>query len=140
MSDTPLGPGWWQASDGKWYPPRANQGPLGKPERIGILILLSIVTLGLYGIYWAYKCHEEVKQHTGEGVGGAIGALIYVVAGIVTLFLLPIEIKKMYERDGRESPVSASTALWILLFVIPWYVKVQRALNDYWIAKGAPAP
>lgn len=23
MSDTPQGPGWWQASDGKWYPPQA---------------------------------------------------------------------------------------------------------------------
>ncbi|MEJ5255890.1 MAG: DUF4190 domain-containing protein [Acidimicrobiales bacterium] len=21
MSDTPQGPGWWQASDGRWYPP-----------------------------------------------------------------------------------------------------------------------
>ena len=23
MSDTPQGPGWWQASDGKWYPPQS---------------------------------------------------------------------------------------------------------------------
>lgn len=22
MSDAPQGPGWWQASDGKWYPPQ----------------------------------------------------------------------------------------------------------------------
>ncbi len=22
MSDTSMGQGWWQASDGKWYPPR----------------------------------------------------------------------------------------------------------------------
>jgi hypothetical protein len=24
MSDTPLGPGWWIASDGKWYPPQSQ--------------------------------------------------------------------------------------------------------------------
>jgi hypothetical protein len=24
MSDAPQGPGWWQASDGKWYPPEQN--------------------------------------------------------------------------------------------------------------------
>ena len=24
MSDTPQGPNWWQASDGKWYPPEAH--------------------------------------------------------------------------------------------------------------------
>lgn len=29
MSDAPSGPGWWQASDGKWYPP--EQAPGGTP-------------------------------------------------------------------------------------------------------------
>lgn len=27
MSDTSQGPGWWQASDGKWYPPEAGAAP-----------------------------------------------------------------------------------------------------------------
>ena len=26
MSDTSQGPGWWQASDGKWYPPEQSPG------------------------------------------------------------------------------------------------------------------
>lgn len=122
---------------GGGYP---SAGPLGRPEKIGVQILLAIVTFGIYGIYWAYKCHEEIKNHTGDGIGGAVGAVVYFLAGIVTLFLLPIEIEKMYKRDGRESPVSATTAFWILLFGIPWYVKCQQALNEYWIAKGAPPP
>lgn len=113
---------------------------IGKRRRIGLQILVSIVTFGLYGVYWAYISHEEVKQYSGEGVGGPIGALIYFVAGIITLFLLPIEIKKMYEKDGQQSPVSAVTAFWILLFAIPWYVKCQAALNDFWESKGAPEP
>lgn len=29
MSDTPQGPGWWQASDGKWYPPEQAPGTGG---------------------------------------------------------------------------------------------------------------
>lgn len=113
---------------------------IGKRRKIGLQILVSIVTLGFYGVYWAYTSHEEVKQYSGEGVGGALGALIYFVAGIITLFLLPIEIKKMYEKDGQQSPVSAATAFWILLFGIPWYVKCQAALNDFWASKGAPEP
>jgi hypothetical protein len=116
----------------------ANTGPIGKQRNIGTQILLSVVTFGLYGVYWAYQSHEDVKQHSGEGVGGVVGAVIYVFVGIVTLFLLPIEIKKMYEQDGRESPVSAATAFWVLLFGIPWYVKCQAALNRYWASKGAP--
>ncbi len=152
MSNVSQGEGWWMASDGLWYPPTPasgpppggsvvpGQGPIGKRENIWLLALWSVLTLGLYGIYWAYKCHEEIKVHSGEGVGGVVGALIYFFVGIVTLFLLPIEIQKMYERDGRKSPVSAVSAFWILLFVVPWYVKCQAALNDYWEAKGAPAP
>ena len=27
MSDASQGPGWWQASDGKWYPPEAKLPP-----------------------------------------------------------------------------------------------------------------
>jgi hypothetical protein len=113
---------------------------VGKRRKIGLQILVSIVTFGIYGIYWAYVSHEEVKQYSGDGVGGVIGAVIHVFAGVITLFLLPIEIKRMYEKDGQVSPVSAATAFWILLFGIPWYVKCQGALNDFWASKGAPEP
>ena len=29
MSDTSQGPGWWQASDGKWYPPEQHERARG---------------------------------------------------------------------------------------------------------------
>lgn len=120
--------------------PPGGFGPVGKQRPVGKQIILSVVTFGIYGVYWVYVNHEEVKQHTAEGLGGALGAVIYVFVGIVTLFLLPIEIQRMYERDGRESPVGPATAAWILLFFIPWYVKCQDALNEYWASKGAPEP
>ena|SRR5438128_2726911 len=31
MSDVSQVPGWWQASDGKWYPPQATPGPATSP-------------------------------------------------------------------------------------------------------------
>jgi hypothetical protein len=31
MSDTAQGPGWWQASDGKWYPPDQTAGAGARP-------------------------------------------------------------------------------------------------------------
>ena len=31
MTDTPLTPDWWQASDGKWYPPESRQAPPPPP-------------------------------------------------------------------------------------------------------------
>jgi hypothetical protein len=118
---------------------RVASGPIGYQRNIGTQILLSIVTLGLYAPYWAYTSHEDIRRHTDDGVGGVFGVLIWIFAGFVTLFLLPIEIQRMYEADGRQSPVRASTAFWILAFGIPWFVKCQRALNEYWASKGAPA-
>ena len=53
---------------------------------------------------------------------------------------IPNEIKNSYERDGRQSPVSAIWGLWFLLPLIGniiWYLKVQRVLNEFWLSKGA---
>lgn len=33
MSDTSQGPGWWQASDGRWYPPTARPGTPTPPAQ-----------------------------------------------------------------------------------------------------------
>src|SRR5688500_18582318 len=35
MSDTPQGPGWWQASDGKFYPPQPQTQPPPPPMGVG---------------------------------------------------------------------------------------------------------
>jgi Domain of unknown function (DUF4190) len=35
MSDTSQGPGWWLASDGKWYPPEAWTGPPRQSDAVG---------------------------------------------------------------------------------------------------------
>ena len=119
-----------------------NTGPLGRSRGILFVILISILTLGIYYLYWVYKNHEEVKEHSGQGIGGVLGLVIALVVGFVTPFVLPSEIRKMYERDGRESRVSGWTGLWatlgILILVGPivWFVKVQGALNRYWRIKS----
>jgi len=119
-----------------------NTGPLGKERGTVAVILLSIVTLGIYYLVWVYKSQEEIKQHSGQGVGGVIGLVIALVVGFVTAFVLPSEIGKMYAQDGRESRVNGWTGLWatlgILILVGPivWMVKVQNELNRYWQLKG----
>jgi hypothetical protein len=104
--------------------------------------LLSLVTCGIYALYWAYLTFEELKQHNGEGLGGGLGALLsWLVAG---WFLVIVEIQKMYQADGRESPVEPIEGLWLLIPIAGWFLymnRVQVALNDYWVTKGAaPLP
>jgi hypothetical protein len=125
----------------------SNTGPLGQRRGVAFVILISLVTLGIYFLYWTYKTFEEMKQHTGEGLGGVIGLVIALVVGIVNSFVIPSEVGQMYKGDGREAPVSGITGLWVLLPLVGWIiwvVKVQGALNRYWDSKGAgaaePAP
>jgi len=110
----------------------------GRARGIGFGFLLFIVTFGFYSWYWAFKTHEEMKQRTGDGVGGVIGLVIWILITAVSAFVIPSEIGSMYRKDGRESPVSGWTGLWFFpgaILIIPaivWFVKVQRALNRYW--------
>jgi uncharacterized protein DUF4234 len=119
-----------------------NTGPLGQPRGIGFGILMFIITLGFYGWYWAFKTHEEIKQHSGEGLGGVLGLVVWIVASFVSAFVIPSEIGKMYKKDGQEPPVTGWSGLWLVpgaVLVIPaivWFVKVQGALNRYWAAKA----
>jgi Domain of unknown function (DUF4234) len=123
----------------------SNTGPTGQPRGICFGILLYIVTIGIYGIYWSYKTHEEMKQHTGEGLGGVVGLVIWLLINPVSAFVIPSEVGKMYTRDGQEAPMTGWTGLWLfpgVLLVVPaivWFVKVQGALNRYWEGKAQPA-
>ena len=115
-------------------------GPLGKPRGIGFAILISIVTLGIYTFYWVFKTQEEVKEHSGIGIGGVLGFVVYLLVSPVTWFLIPSEVGKMFKADGREAPFSGWTGLWILLPIVGafvWFFKVQGALNRYWESKAA---
>ncbi len=118
-------------------------GPKGKVRSPLAVILLGIITLGIYTLYWWYASFKEMKEHSGQGIGGALGLLIGFFFFIVNLFIMPSEVKGLYERAGRESPISAATGCWILLPLIGlfvWFFKVQGALNRYWEDLAGPAP
>jgi hypothetical protein len=121
-------------------PSGRTAGPVGQPRSPGLQILLFIVTLGIYGIFWVYWQHKELKEYRGAGIGGGIGVVVYILVGIVTVFLLPSEIKQLYEEDGREAPFSPLIGFWVFLPIVGafiWYFKVQGALNEFWVSKGA---
>jgi hypothetical protein len=82
------------------YP--GSAGPLGKPRGIGFAILLFIVTVGIYGLYWVYKTQEEMKQHTGEGIGGVLGLVVWILLTPVSAFVIASEVGNMYAKAGRS--------------------------------------
>ncbi len=123
--------------------------PDGHPRGVLFGILLFIVTAGLYGWYWAFQTHEEMKRRTGEGLGGVLGLVVWILFPFVSAFAIPSEVGKLYAKEGRSPPLTGWTGLWLVpgfVVIVPaivWFVRVQRTLNDYWSGSApaaAPAP
>ena len=123
-----------------------GQAPIGEIRRTGICILLFIITLGFYSWYWWFKTHDEMKRHSGDGLGGGIALVLTIFVTVVMPFLTSSEAGKLYERRGQQPPVSGLTGLWyfpgmfILVGPFIWFVKTNNALNDYWRSLGAAEP
>ena len=114
-----------------------NTGKLRKPITV---LLLMLVTCGIYGLFWYFKTFEETKDYSGEGLGGMLGLLLAIFCSIITIFVLPAEVGNLFESDGKEKPISGMTGFWMLLPIIGgivWLFKVQGRLNDFWESKGA---
>lgn len=125
--------------------------PLGKPRGVAFVIIMSIVTLGIYAIYWTYKSYEELRHYREQGVNGIVGVLLGIV--VVGVFLLPSYVGRMYKEDlirRGEEPILAAQKVPItgwsgFLVLIPyvggivWLAKIQSKLNNFWEGKAHTA-
>lgn len=84
MSDVSQGPGWWQAADGKWYPP-APQQPPAPPAPPALPAPPTFQAPGAPPVYY--------PQATGpKNDGMSIAALVCGISGLATLVLCGIGI------------------------------------------------
>ena len=128
-------------------PPNAPAAPmgagsLGRPRSIALVILLTIITFGIWTLVWSFQNGDEIKRHANTGLGGVAYLFITLLISPVTMFLLAGEVEQLYRREGKEPPITTIWGLWFLLPIIGnliWYVRIQKSINDYWISHGAPA-
>jgi hypothetical protein len=119
------------------------RGPIGEVRGTALQMLLFVITLGVWGYVYVFETHDEMKRHSGEGLGGPLALIISLFATIAAPFLLSHEVGGLYARDGQRRRVSALTGLWffpgILVLVGPvvWFALTNTALNDYWRDRGA---
>jgi hypothetical protein len=118
MSDTSQGEGWWQASDGRWYPPeqppdiqrppppqvsglQAMPAPManapirmetsiGKDRSPASVLGLSIITFGIYYIVWYYKINNEIRHHDPDIKVSPGWAAAAISVGAILLFIPPL--------------------------------------------------
>ena len=119
-----------------------THGVTGKFRGPWVVIGLSIITLGIYALYWQYATFKEMKEYAGKGIGGGLGLLFAILLGIINVFMMPAEVGDLYATEGQAPPVSGMTGFWILLPFIGgfvWIIKTQGRLNDFWESHGATA-
>ena len=147
MSDTSQGPGWWQASDGKWYPPEQAPGatPQSAGPRLDIGAALSygwekfvanistmiLIVIIFFGVQFVFTMIAQFVRPSGLfsslivggviiGVGVFIGFM--VEAGLVRAALAitdgrPPEASMMFSTE-RLAPFAIGAVLVALLSIV----------------------
>lgn len=123
-------------------PPQApQQFPGGSPieqRNIALCIILSIVTCGIYGLYWIYKLTEDVNKLKGDPnatSGGIVILLGIVTCGIYMWYWLYKQGDNLDQiKASRGLPSSSSGLLYLILAIVGLsivsYALMQNELNQ----------
>jgi hypothetical protein len=112
---------------------------------------LSLITLGVYYVFWWYFINREMRDlgrarntDLGESPGNSVVALtlgaLIIVPALVTLWRTSARIESAQEAVGIERRASGPIIFVLLLLIGPvgiWYA--QSELNKVWEAQGSGA-
>ena len=109
------------------------RAPIRRRE-IALCIIFTLLTCGIYGIYWMIVLNDEVNSLSGE-VGATTGGMVFLFS-ILTCGIYGIYwIYKMGERLDRVTGKSNTGILYIVLSFlglgIVSYALMQDTLNKY---------
>lgn len=124
-----------------------SERPRGTPKHLGLMLLLMIVTFGIYNVVWIYKTVRDLRTHFGDVTsytpGLAVGLLFVPIFnlfwGIFVAATLPLSIKKaerMAQCEGRGPhlhPVLI-TLLWLMGMILSWVAFLGDPSSRYIVA------
>jgi len=77
-----------------------------KKRSIGIMILLCLVTCGIYAIYWQCSFQNQLKQKTGKGFGGVGHFFMCIITfGIYSIYWQYAASKRVNMLGGNDNAV-----------------------------------
>jgi hypothetical protein len=98
VSDTSRGPGWWQAADGKWYPPEQHPSYSPPPPP------------GLVPGHYTLDAHAVAQRTNGLAVAAMVLGIVWFwwVGSILALILGFVALRQIKERNesGRGMAVA----------------------------------
>ncbi len=107
-------------------------------KSIGVCIILSIITCGIYGLYWLYTMAEDLNHLSGKNdtSGGVVLLLSIVTCGIYQWFWLYQAGDKLNTaKVQRGLPGNSSNGILYLVlgifgFSIISYALIQNEINN----------
>ena len=104
-------------SDNSGYAGNGGYSGVGTNRNIALCIILSIITCGIYGLYWLYCLNKEISELAGEKDytdGALVIVLTIITCGIYAFYWN----YKMGERVDRIKGNSGNTAILFLVLSI----------------------
>ncbi len=118
-----------------------NGRPYLKRNPLGVLGL-TLITLGIYGLYWYYKINEEIRDYTGDQTISPGRSLLAVIPGFL-LIVPPFiayyntanHLAQMERERGIATEISpALTVILGLVISLAMGAYVQEHANRVWDA------
>lgn len=108
-------------------------------REIALCIVLTIITCGIYGIYWIIMINNEINVAVNDQAapsGGLVVVLSLITCGIYGLYwLYKMGEKCDYIKSSRNIPSSSSNVLFLILGIfgltIVAYALIQDTINKY---------
>ncbi len=122
-------------------------GPKGVVRNPVMVLVLSVVTCGIYGLWWWYTILTELRNFTqDEDINPTINLVLLLLLGCIWQFVLPFKmgkwILKARQIAGLPEEEDKSTT-WLILSLLCLGIVVvyliQTELNRIWESGGAPA-
>ncbi|NLZ70898.1 MAG: DUF4234 domain-containing protein [Clostridiaceae bacterium] len=119
-----------------------QKGPVGKMRNPATVLLLSIITCGIYGIIWMYQISNEINDYTRAKLTEPNYSWIGIFCGVFTYINIYKIDQALVQIDRVEGRTSESRfLLWIILSIfgigtLMMYYQVQESLNHIWAANG----
>ncbi|MBZ9571311.1 zinc ribbon domain-containing protein [Methanobrevibacter sp. TMH8] len=109
------------------------------------LLLLMLLTLGVYSLYWIYKTNCYLKDDLGKDVSPGLRTFLMIIP-IANIIIFYQTLEDMNQFIKQERIETYSSGLNILIwFFIPFagfwvYINVQESINEFWRIKESNLP
>ncbi len=89
-----------------------------KKRNIALMVVFTLITCGIYGLYWYCSFQNQLKKETGEGFGGAAHFFMtFITFGIYGIYWQYVAGKRIEMLGGSDNAV---LYLILSLFSLGW--------------------